>query len=170
MHIQNSTISDLTKIFELYRIASAFMKSKGQVYWPEFDKDMVITEIKEDRQFKIIIENEIACIWAIALNDELIWGSIDNQPSVYLHRIATNPNFRGKNFVGEITKWADDYCIKNNLKYVRMDTIGNNQGLIKHYGKHGFEFIGSVVLENTLGLPEHYNDGPVSLFQREVKK
>ena len=51
-----------------------------------------------------------------------------------------------------------------------MDTVGFNKGLIGHYEKHGFTFLGRKELENTDGLPEYYKEGAVCLFQREVKK
>lgn len=35
----------------------------------------------------------------------LIWGDKNSEPSVYLHRIATNPNFRGQKQVIEVVKW-----------------------------------------------------------------
>ncbi len=37
-----------------------------------------------------------------------------------------------------------------------------------HYKKVGFEFLGTKKLENTNGLPEHYNDGEVCFFQKEI--
>ena len=146
------------------------MKSKDQVYWPEFSRDLILGEIDENRQWKILIEGQIACIWATAFDDPLIWGKKNNEPSVYLHRITTSPDFRGQNLVKEIVNWADQYCKDNNLKYIRMDTVGLNQGLIKHYQKLGFDFLGTKELSNTGGLPDHYNDGELCLFQREVKK
>ena len=169
MQITNSNQKDIPTIFELYRVATEYMKSKNQVSWPVFPMELIQTEIKENRQWKLVIENEIACVWATALSDELIWGEEDNTPSVYIHRIATNPNLRGQNFVKKIVAWADEYCKNNDLKYVRMDTIGYNQGLINHYKKCGFEFVGTRKLEVTEGLPDHYNDGDACLFQREVK-
>ena len=170
MRIENSLLEDLPNIFDLYRIATDYMKSKNQVHWPEFSRKLIIKEIEEKRQWKISIEGEIACIWATALNDELIWGNDNNDPSVYIHRIASNPNFRGQKFVKSIVSWSDDYCIKNDLKFIRMDTVGLNEGLINHYKKLGFEFLGTKELENVDGLPAHYKEGPVCLFQREVKK
>ena len=169
MKIQNSAISDLPKIFELYSIATDYMKSKNEVCWPEFSKDLIIEEIETFRQWKLLINEEIACVWATALNDELIWGNENNEPSVYLHRIASNPNFRGQNLVKQIVNWADNYCVANKLKYVRMDTVGLNRGLISHYEKLGFHFLGTKKLDNVAHLPDHYGEGPVCLFQREVK-
>ncbi len=110
----------------------------------------------------------IACIWATTLNDELIWGERNSDPSVYIHRIATNPDFRGRNLVKAIVNWADDYSRGLNLKFVRMDTVGYNPGLINHYQKMGFASVGTTTLEVTAGLPDHYKEGEVYLFEREV--
>ncbi|UII77653.1 GNAT family N-acetyltransferase [Flagellimonas sp. HMM57] len=169
MEIQNSQLTDIPKIFELYRIASAYMESKKQVPWPEFQQELVLTEIEENRQWKLLIDDQIVCVWATALNDELIWGIKNNESAIYIHRIAVNPNFRGQNLVGKIVGWANAYGQENNLKFIRMDTVGLNKGLIGHYQKHGFQFLGTKKLENTNGLPDHYKQGEVCYFQREIK-
>ncbi len=167
MKILNSQLTDLSKIFELYGIATEYMKLKNQVAWPVFSEELITTEIEEGHQWKIEIENEIACIWATTLEDKLIWGS-KNEPSIYIHRIAVNPDFRGKNYVGTIVDWAKQYGRNNNLLYIRLDTVGLNKGLIAHYQKHGFEFLGAEELVNTDGLPDHYNKGKVCLFQQVI--
>ena len=168
MEVKNSTLNDVKNIFELYRIATDFMKSKNQVSWPEFPQELIESEIQNKMQWKIETDDQIACIWATTLSDELIWGEKNNTPSLYIHRIATNPNFRGQNLVGKIVAWADTFCRDNDLKFVRMDTVGLNEGLIKHYTKLGFNFLGSNTLKITDGLPDHYKEGPVCLFQRAV--
>jgi len=170
MEIFNSTIDDIPKIFELYRIATAYMKSKNQVSWPEFPIELVQREIEEKRQWKLMDDNEISCIWATTLDDALIWGKRNQDPAVYIHRIATNLDFRGQGFVQTIVSWAQAYCRTNDLRYIRLDTVGLNEGLIKHYGKHGFEFLGTAKLKDTHGLPDHYNDGDVCLFQINLKE
>lgn len=168
MTIKNSTLTDVLQIFDLYRIATDYMKSKNQVYWPEFPKELIINEIEENRQWKLLINQQIACVWATTLNDELIWGKENNEPSLYIHRIATNPAFRGQNLVKKLIDWANEYGKKNSLKFIRMDTVGLNKGLISHYEKLGFEFLGTKGIENTNGLPEHYKKGGVCYFQKEI--
>ncbi|UZO79614.1 GNAT family N-acetyltransferase [Aquimarina sp. ERC-38] len=167
MTIKNSELTDIPIIYDLYRMATAYMKSKNQVHWPEFPKDLITTEIEENRQWKLLIEDKIACIWATTLNDELIWGT-KNEPSLYIHRIATNPEFRGQNLVSKIIDWANDFGKNRNLKNIRMDTVGLNKGLIGHYEKLGFTFLGANQLENTNGLPEHYQKGEVCYFQKDI--
>ncbi|MGK0309020.1 MAG: ribosomal protein S18 acetylase RimI-like enzyme [Urechidicola sp.] len=168
MTIENSESTDVPKIFDLYRIATDYMKSKNQVYWPEFPKKLIISEIEENKQWKLMINEQIACIWATALSDELIWGNDNKQPSVYIHRIATNPLFRGQNLVKKLIDWANEFGKNKDLKYIRMDTVGLNKGLITHYEKIGFEFLGTKEIENTNGLPEHYKEGEVCYFQKEI--
>lgn len=167
MIVKNSIHSDISYIFDLYKQATSYMKSKKQVHWPDFSKELISKEIDENRQWKLIIDDQIACIWATTLNDEIIWGD-NNDPSVYIHRIATNPNFRGQNLVKNVLNWSNEYGRIRNLKYIRLDTVGLNTGLINHYQKNGFQFLGSKELENTNGLPEHYNAGEVCFFQKPI--
>jgi len=166
MIIENCTAQDIDEIFRLYRIASEYQKSKeGVVVWPEFERNLVANEITENRQWKLIIDNQIACVWATTFSDEQIWEKKNSDPAVYIHRIATNPNFRGNSFVKIIVEWARTYA-KNNIKnYIRLDTLGNNIKLIEHYKSAGFDFLGMFDLQNTEGLPDHYHGVPACLFE-----
>jgi ribosomal protein S18 acetylase RimI-like enzyme len=171
MRIENCNAEDISEIFRLYRIASEYQKSlHAVVVWPEFDIHLVETEIKENRQWKLIIDNEIACIWATTFTDEQIWEERNVDNAIYIHRIATNPNCRGKNFVGIIVDWAKEYTKINKIDFIRLDTVGNNLKLIEHYTKAGFEFLGMFTLKNTKGLPEHYHILPACLFEINLNK
>ena len=125
-------------------------------------------EIAEKRQWKLMIDGEIACVWATTFTDPLIWEERNIDPSVYIHRIATNNNFRGKNFVVTIVEWAKKYAVANDKKYVRLDTTGLNEKLIAHYTKCGFTFLELRKLRNTDGLPAHYHNADISLFELQV--
>ncbi|MFL1896708.1 hypothetical protein ACJRPK_13455 [Aquimarina sp. 2-A2] len=111
MDITNSTIRDLETIFELYAIAAAYQKAKKTVVvWPEFDRDLVIGEIQDNRQWKLLIEGDVACVWATTFSDAQIWEEKNKDAAVYIHRIATNPKYRGHNFVKSIVTWAKEYA------------------------------------------------------------
>ncbi|WP_228237783.1 GNAT family N-acetyltransferase [Allomuricauda sp. M10] len=168
MEIKNCDINDIDEIFNLYKMARDFQKTKFSMHWPEFDGNLIRTEISENRQWKLLIDNQIACIWAITFDDAQIWEERNNNSSIYLHRIATNPNFRGQNFVRKILEWAKKYAMENDKKYIRMDTVGNNPGLINYYEKCGFDFLGFVQLKNTNGLPAPYKNSSIGLFQATI--
>jgi RimJ/RimL family protein N-acetyltransferase len=166
--IQNSSSNDTDEIFRLYKIATDFQKTRFTNHWPEFDRQLIETEILENRQWKIGAEGKIACVWATTFNDPQIWEERNEDPAVYIHRIATNPDFRGQNLVGKIVEWAKNYAKENQKQYIRMDTVGYNLGLINYYTRCGFEFLGLLKLRNTEGLPAHYDNATVSLFQIDV--
>lgn len=168
--ITNSTINDIDEIFRLYKIASAYQKTKQKVVvWPAFERKLVETEIQENRQWKLLIDNKIACVWATTFSDAQIWEEKNKDTAVYIHRIAVNPEFRGKNFIAILVKWAKEYAKSNHKDFVRLDTLGNNTKLIAHYTKAGFQFLGMFDLKNTDGLPDHYHNTPVCLFEINLK-
>ncbi|AZI31749.1 GNAT family N-acetyltransferase [Kaistella carnis] len=170
MTITNSNLDDITEIFRLYQLARDFQKIQfPENLWPEFDRDFIATEVIENRQFKIVIDNKIACIWAITYNDADIWEEKENNDAIYIHRIATNPEFRGNNFVQMIADWSKDFAKKENKKFIRMDTCGQNDRLINHYKNCGFEFLGMKKLKDSSGLQAHYHNADVCFFEIELK-
>lgn len=166
LKIENSTEADIPEIFRLYSEASAHqIRVKATVVWPTIPRELVETEIAENRQWKLLIENQIACVWAITFEDEQIWEERNEDTAVYIHRIATNPAFRGQNFVALLVDWAKAYARSLGKDYVRLDTIGENTRLIEHYTQAGFDFLGMFNMKNTEGLPGHYKSGHVALFE-----
>jgi len=171
MTVKNVSIVDIDDVFRLYKIASDYQREKKKVIvWPNFDRNMVETEITEKRQFKMLIENEVVCIWAITFNDEQIWEEKNKDSAIYIHRIATSPNFRGKKMVAKIVDWAKQFADEKEIQFIRLDTLGNNTRLIEHYKEAGFDFLGMHTLKNTSNLPEHYQEAPVCLFEIDLTK
>lgn len=166
-----STPADIDEIFRLYRLAAAHQVAvKGTVVWPDFERSLVAQELAEGRQWKLLLDNAIACVWAITFDDPQIWGARNADPAVYIHRIATNPDFRGRALVADIVQWAKAYARQYQKKYVRLDTVGENHGLIAHYTACGFTYLGLSVLTDTAGLPAHYHGATVSLFELPVEE
>jgi ribosomal protein S18 acetylase RimI-like enzyme len=171
MKIENSTLLDIDEIFRLYKIASDYQKTKKTVVvWPNFERTMVEAEIKLNNQWKLLIDGQVACVWASTFSDEQIWEERNADKAIYIHRIATNPDFRGNNFVEIIVKWAKKHAQINELDFVRLDTVGNNTKLIEHYKNAGFEFLGLFNLKNTSSLPRHYHVLPACLFEIKLNK
>ncbi len=165
----NSELSDIDSIFGLFDSAIEYQKRKGYELWPQFSKALIETEIAEKRHWKILSGDRIVCIFSVLYNDPVIWGEErDKHPSVYLHRIAVNPLFKGQNAMLLIKQWAMEHANQKNKKYVRMDTWGNNKTLRDYYISCGFNYIGQQYLMKITGLPSHYGGSVLSLFQIEV--
>lgn len=169
MLIKNSTPADIDEIFRLYRIATNFQKTKKTVVvWPQFERSMVEREIAENHQWKLIVDGQVACVWATTFSDEQIWEERNVDAAIYIHRIATNPDFRGQNFVKIIVDWAKDHAKALGKDYIRLDTLDKNDRLIAHYKNAGFDFLGMFEMKDTSGLPAHYQEKPVALFQIKI--
>jgi len=169
MEITNCTAKDIDTIFEFYDAAVAYQKTKFYKHWQGFEKSLIEKEIRENRQYKIVVDGSIVCIFAITFNDPVIWGEKDKDPAMYIHRIVTHPAFRGNNCVKNIVDWAIDFGQKNAIQFVRLDTWGDNQKLINHYTNCGFTFLGISEKISDETLPKHYDCISLSLFEIVIK-
>ena len=168
MDFVNSTAEDLDTIFHFYDIAVAHQKLKFNKHWLGFDVDVIKKEIAENRQWKILINNRIACIFAITFDDEHIWKEKNKDKAVYFHRIVTHPDFRGMGLVKHIVDWGKNFAKENELGFLRMDTWGDNDKLINYYQECGFNFLG-IINPDFKNLPKHYNGINLSLFEIRLK-
>jgi len=164
MNILNATSADMPEILRLYEAARQLQTQKQMVVWPPFDPALIETELAEHRQWKLEINGTVACVWVITYSDENIWEERDKGDGIYIHRISTDPDFRGQGFVKKIVVWAKTHARELAKKYVRLDTLGNNTKLIEHYTGAGFDFLGVFYLKNTSQLPIHYQKEPRCLL------
>lgn len=168
-HIHNCNESDEEAILSLYEQARNLQTERGMVVWPQFDPSLVPLEIAEKRQWKIEINGDMACNWAVTYDDKAIWEEKDQNDAIYLHRICTNSHYRGQRFITDIVAWAIQHARHEGLKYVRLDTLGINEKLIAHYTGAGFTYLGVVKLSDPSSLPLHYQLEPnCLLFELEV--
>jgi len=189
MQVLNGSLEDIDTIFTLYRKAIDYQKAHGYNEWKGFERDLIVTEINEKRLWKIIIDGQIACIFSVAYSDPVIWGENASLPSeggwieenqystetippsggrgaIYLHRISTNPAFKGRNMMQVIIDWSKNHIKETGRKYIRMDTWADNKNLADYYVKCGFTIVGSRQLDkDTKGLPKHYSTLSLTLFE-----
>jgi ribosomal protein S18 acetylase RimI-like enzyme len=168
MKIKNAAAEDIEIIFGLYDKAVEFQKTVFDKHWLGFDVKLVEREIEEGRLWKIVEEGHIACIFSVAYEDPIIWGPDSGNSAMYIHRIVTNPDFRGRGYARVITEWAKEFASVRGLRFVRMDTWGDNQKLLEYYQDCGFKFLGLVTPEESDTLPKHYSGLNLSLLEIDL--
>src|ERR1044071_3288142 len=127
MEILPAVTADTSRIFELYDKAIVFQQTVFDKTWISFAPEQVSTEIAEQRLWTIVDDGQIANIFSITYNDPILWGERSNAAAMYIHRIVTDPDFRGRGYVRAITDWARQHATENGLRFVRMDTWSDNQ-------------------------------------------
>jgi len=170
MKIVNANVNDVETIFELYDRAIEFQKTVFDKTWLGFDRGVVDTEIAERRLWKIVEGDDVACIFSIAYADPIIWGERSHESAMYIHRIVTNPEFRGRGYVRAITDWAREHARAKGLRFIRMDTWGDNQKLIDYYQQCGFKFLGLRTPAESPTMPKHYRGIDLSLFEIDLSE
>ena len=168
MQIENAEREDIKTILELYDKAIEFQKTVFDKPWLGFDVEFVNKEIGEGRLWKITETGVIANIFSVTYSDPMLWLEKSNEPAMYIHRIVTNPDFRGRGYVPAITEWAKNHAQEKNLRFVRMDTWGDNQKLLDYYQSCGFEFVGTVEPEESDTLPAHYRGLSLALLEIDL--
>lgn len=170
MLILNSSLKDLPNIFRLYNLATAYQKSKSNYHWQPFDHLLIADEIKERRHWKIVKDETVVCIFSTSTDDSLIWGKKDDESSLYLHRIATDPDHRGNNYVPFIIEWVKSNAKRTGVKSIRLDTFSENQNLVDYYLKCGFTLLKAVTLKKSKHLPKHYHNASLGLFEIRINE
>jgi len=168
MTIQNSCLEDIDAIFYLYDEATKYQKQHQKNSWNGFDRAQIETEIKSNRHFVIKEGDTVACTFLIAFECSLIWKDANKDPAIYLHRIATHPNYRGRGYVTAIVDWSKALATKQNKSFIRLDTHTNNDKINAYYTSCGFTNKGISFLDKSIHLSEHYKAGEFTLFEMKV--
>jgi|SRR6185437_4672786 len=171
MTITPTEPGDLADIETLFTLAIEYQRSKGSYSWQGMDRPLIKREIAERLHWKIIGDGVIACFFSIAFTDRVVWDERDVDPSIYLHRIVTNPLFRGAGYVRHIVAWAEDYGRSMGKDYIRLDTGRDNQRLNAYYRECGFEYCGVKQFPDDAdpAVPRHYLGSGISLFERRIR-
>jgi ribosomal protein S18 acetylase RimI-like enzyme len=169
MEIINSTVADIPAMLHVYDMAREYQKEKSLNHWLSFDPELIKKEIEENRQWKILEEGNLACIFMTAFDEPYIWGEMNKDPSIYIHRIATHPRYRGNHYVLKIIDWAKEYAAMTGKQFIRMDTWGDNVQLTNYYITCGFSLTGIFTPESPKMLPEHYNCISISLLEIKIE-
>jgi ribosomal protein S18 acetylase RimI-like enzyme len=170
MIITPSTPDDIPAIRELFEAAIDYQKQKFGKHWHGFNEEGVAAEIDENLHWKIEEGEQIAAFFSIAFTDSLVWDERDADPAIYLHRIVTNPAFRGRAYVRHITAWAMDYGRAAGKRFVRLDTDKENARLNVYYQQCGYRPCGIKIFDdvNNPRIPKHYFGAGLSLYEKSV--
>ena len=96
--ISNNQYNPIQSSFYLLDVwwSVAYQQKNNYPVLKDYDKNVLIEDIQLSRQYKILIDDQIACIFSVYYSDELFWREKEKNEAVYLHRIGVNPNYKGQ--------------------------------------------------------------------------
>ena len=167
-NIANTEIKELGFIYSLFDEAISYQKRKEYPVWAGYDKEVLKKDIENKLQYKIVIDHNIACIFSICYSDKIIWRDREKEDTLYLHRIAVNPLYKGQRQFEKILNWCIDYAIKREFQHIRMDTWADNPSLVNYYKSFGFKIVGSLTTPNSEELPTPQRNNRVVLLEFSI--
>ena len=150
--IINTTKHDLEFIYSLFEEAIAYQKRKNYPVWNGFDKDVLIKDVANKQQYKIVIDNKIACVFSVCKSDPVIWREKEKGDAIYLHRIVVNPKYKGHKQFKKILNWSIDFAKNAKIRFIRMDTWAHNSTILDYYKSYGFKFLENFKIPDTIEL------------------
>jgi len=166
MHsIVNTVPNDIDFICSLFDAAIEYQKKNGYPVWKVYDKALLQKEIKEKRQYKILIADEIACVFSVCYEDKMVWRERDNGDAIYLHRIVVNPKYKGRQLFGNILQWSQQHILKINRPHLRMDTWADNPNIIQYYQNFRFKIVDYYTTPDDEALPIQQRENDVVLLE-----
>ena len=166
--IVNTCHDDLPFIYSLFDDAFIYQRQNGFPDWKDYSKEALKEDIDKKRQFKILVNGQIACIFTTCMEDHLVWNELELGNSIYLHRIVANKHFKGLRLVGKIVSFTNELCKKKGRSKIRLDTWANNESIIDYYKSFGFKIIRYSFNPDTPELPIQMRGNKVVLMEYDL--
>jgi ribosomal protein S18 acetylase RimI-like enzyme len=146
-----------------------YQRKNGYSVWRGYDKEVFKKDIAAGNQYKILIDSQIAIVFSVCYSDKVIWRDKELGNSVYLHRIAVNPIFKGQRLFGKILSWAIDHAKRKGLSSVRMDTWADNPTIIEYYKSFGLNFIENYITPDSPELSSQHRNLGLALLELKLE-
>ncbi|MBR0439091.1 MAG: GNAT family N-acetyltransferase [Clostridia bacterium] len=157
MIFRKAEISELDRLYEISKSASKVLGERHVDQW-QGDEAPRREEFRElilngDGYVLTDEESEIIGFAAIIEGPDESYAVIDGKwlteaPYCAVHKVMTDPAFRGKGFSKELFKNVFEVAKKKGYSSVRIDTHKDNLVMQKALRKVGFTYCGTIFLEN----------------------
>ncbi len=142
--IRKAKTTDLERVVSLYRACTRKMNREGLDNWnPAYPgKSTFLQDIRQESLF--IMESGEPLMAAVTLNREeppeyngLSW-EVTGTNILVVHRLAVNPQFRGKGYAKQFMAWAEQLASRQHAESIHMDVYTVNTPARKLYEKLGY--------------------------------
>jgi len=152
--LRKTTIADIAQVMEIIEQGKTYLKSNGVDQWQNgYPNEKVIYEDIKDG-YGYVLEHEGRVVGTVALSfdgepwyDEIREGKwLTNKEFLVIHRLAVASTSRGTHIATEIMRQAEELCLKQDVKSIKIDTHEDNIIMQKFIKKNGYQYCGIVTL------------------------
>ncbi len=170
IRIEDVRPEDLPLVHWIYEEAILYHKRMRYNVWKGYDKEVLALETRNGLLHKLLVNDEIALVFSAIYSDKLLWGDRDQDDAVYVHRLAVNPEFRGKRLFVYVFDWLLKEAKQKGRKYLRLDTWGDNPKMIAYYESFGYQSFNYHKSGDDPDLPSPHRNMFFILMEYEIPK
>lgn len=168
IRIINTLPEDLHLVYWLFEQAILYQRQHGYPAWKGYEKNALCAEVEQLLQYKVVQSHHVLAIFSISYSDPATWGQWDTGQALFLHRIITHPEFKGRRIFEKVREWAMATAREKGLRYIRIDTWTDNPAIIAFYEAYGFRVVAAHTSADSPDLPAQNRNLRVTLMQLPV--
>ena len=154
MLLRNACMEEAYKSYQCIEDARVYHSLCGFVQWhPEYPTLQTIKDdIEKGIGYVFSDGNDIYGYCCIIVGDEPAYHVIDgawktDRPYAVVHRMAFSQQSRGNGLSGNAFALIKDFCIKNGIDAIRVDTQDENKVMQHILEREGFQYCGLVTFD-----------------------
>lgn len=157
MNIRRANSQDIPAIMEIIREVVPLMHVLGNFQWNEDypNPDVFAEDIAEQQLWVAELDGKIVGLSAITTEQYPEYAQVGwdiSEPAIVTHRLAVDPDVRGKGVADKLLKQAEDEAQRRGSMRLRIDTNAENKAAQKLFVKMGYVYAGDITLEFRPGL------------------
>ena len=150
---------DKDTVTKIYNDARCFMADSGNPeQWADGypDECLICEDIEKERGYVCEFDGKIAAVFMFVTEDDESYRKIydgswkNDEPYGVIHRIAVSKEMHGKGIAKECFDFCRNECIKQGIYNLKIDTYKDNIPMQKTLAKYGFEYCGTVYIDDKL--------------------
>ncbi|SDS34073.1 GNAT family N-acetyltransferase [Gramella sp. MAR_2010_147] len=148
--IRKAQINELEEIKKLTEACAQAMIKLQIFQWNEHypSLEKLRNDILKEELYVCVSSSEIIGIIVITevMDEEYIpveWLSKTNN-NIYIHRLATHPDFWGQGYAQKLMDFAENFARKNDFESVRLDTFSKNDRNQRFYEARGYQRLDNI--------------------------
>ncbi|MFJ5595372.1 GNAT family N-acetyltransferase [Streptomyces noursei] len=149
MIVTRATLADVPRLVQFRRDAAAWLVNLGTDQWSApFPEEHIAASVRAGEVFLVKAGegSEAAATVTLdrAIDPELLdlWTPEERaEPALYVHKLAVDRQYAGRDLGGQILDWAGDRAAREGARWLRLDAWTTNTGLHRYYLRHGFQHV-----------------------------
>ncbi|MDO4460033.1 MAG: GNAT family N-acetyltransferase [Clostridia bacterium] len=156
MIIRKAKIEEADRVAELFDLARRGMASQGIDQWQGAtpNKESFLSDYEKAYATVCEENGKVIAYCALVLGDDPTYYHIDgawktdNKEYGILHRVTTDPEYRGRGIASAFMNYCFEKCREAGLTSCRIDTHKDNLGMQHTILKNGYEYCGIIIIDD----------------------